>query len=41
VRGFEDKIVNVSSARLYVEAHKCKRFVVAIHYANETEANIL
>lgn len=36
VRGFETKEVIVNSARLYVEAHKCKRFVVAIHYANET-----
>jgi len=36
IRGFEDKEVVVSSARLYVEAHKCKRFVVALHYANET-----
>jgi len=37
VRGFETKEVVVSSARLYVEAHECKRFIVAIHYANETD----
>jgi len=37
VRGFETKEVIVSSARLYVEAHECKRFIVAIHYANETD----
>lgn len=37
VRGFETKGVFVSSARLYVQAHKCKRFVVAIRYANETD----
>lgn len=39
VRGFETKEVIVSSARLYVEAHECKRFIVAIHYANETDKN--
>lgn len=40
VRGFETKEVIVSSARLYVEAHKCKRFIVAIHYANETDFEV-
>ncbi len=39
VRGFDTKEVIVSSARLYVEAHKCKRFVVAMRYANEPEKN--
>jgi hypothetical protein len=39
VRGFGTQEVIVSSARLYVEAHQCKRFVIAIHYANETEAD--
>lgn len=33
VRGFETKFVNVSSARLYVEAHSFQRFIVALHYA--------
>ena len=37
VRGFETKEAIVSSARLYVEAHERKRFIVAIHYANETD----
>jgi hypothetical protein len=31
----------VSSARLYVEAHGCKRFVVAIRYPDQNEYRYL
>ncbi len=41
VRGFEDKKVIISSARLYVEAQECKRFVVAIRYTDEAENRYL
>jgi DDE superfamily endonuclease len=35
IRGGEEVVAMVSSARLYVCAHKTKRFVVAIKYENE------
>ena len=35
IRGGEEVVAMVSSARLYVCAHKTKRFVVAMKYANE------
>lgn len=35
IRGGEEVVAMVSSARLYVCSHKTKRFVVAIQYANE------
>ena len=35
IRGGEEIVALVSSARLYVCAHKTKRFVVAIKYENE------
>ena len=35
IRGGEEVVVWVSSARLYVCAHKTKRFIVAIKYAEE------
>jgi hypothetical protein len=35
IRGGEEIVAMVSSARLYVCAHKTKRFVVAIKYENE------
>jgi len=41
VRGFETKEVVVSSARLDVQAPKCKRVVVALHEVNETETRYL
>jgi hypothetical protein len=41
VRGGKTKPIMVGSARLYVEAHKCKRFVIAIHYPEESEYRYL
>jgi hypothetical protein len=35
IRGGEEVVVSVSSARLYVCSHKTKRFIVAIKYAEE------
>jgi hypothetical protein len=35
IRGGEERVVLVRSARLYVCAHKTKRFIVAIKYAEE------
>ncbi len=40
VRGFETKEAIVSSARRHKEAHERKRFIVAIHYANETDFEV-
>ncbi len=41
IRSGETVTVTVSSARLYVCAHKTKRFVVALKYANEKEYRYL
>ena len=41
IRGGETVAVWVSSARLYVEAHGCKRFVVAIRYPDQNEYRYL
>ena len=37
IRGGQSVDAVVGSARLYVKAHRCKRFVVAIRYAGETD----
>jgi hypothetical protein len=37
IRGDKDVSVMVSSARLYVDAHHQKRFVIALKYAQETD----
>jgi hypothetical protein len=41
IRGGEEVVAMVSSARLYVCAHKTKRFVVAIKYENEETSRYL
>ena len=41
IRGGQSVDALVGSARLYVEAHRCKRFVVAIRYADETDYRYL
>ncbi len=41
IRGGKTVDVLVGSARLYVEAHRCKRFVVAIRYADENDYRYL
>lgn len=41
VRGFDTAQVIVGSARLYVEAQKCKCFVIAIRYSDEPEYRYL
>jgi hypothetical protein len=41
IRGAEEVTVLVSSARLYVDAHHTKRFVLALKYEDETEYRYL
>lgn len=41
IRGDEEVSVSVSSARLYVDAHQTKRFVIALKYAHETDSRYL
>jgi hypothetical protein len=41
IRGGQDQIVLVSSARLYVCAHKTKRFVIALKYEGEEKYRYL
>jgi len=41
IRGGDEVSVYVSSARLYVHAHKQKRFVIALKYEGETECRYL
>lgn len=41
IRGGKSQTVIVNSARLYVEAQKCKRFVIAIRYPDEQEYRYL
>jgi hypothetical protein len=41
LRGHEEVQVSVSSARLYVDAHQTKRFVIALKYAHEAEYRYL
>jgi hypothetical protein len=41
IRGGERVKANISSARIYVDAHKKKRFVIAIRYEGEQEARYL
>ncbi len=41
IRGGETVNAVIGSARLYVKAHGCKRFVVAIRYADETDYRYL
>lgn len=41
IRGGDEVTVYVSSARLYVHAHKQKRFVIALKYEGETECRYL
>lgn len=41
VRGQEIIKANISSARLYVDAHQKKRFIIAVKYQDEQEARYL
>ena len=41
VRGGKTVDVVIGSARLYVEAHECKRFIIALRYPDETDYRYL
>ena len=41
IRGGENKEMTISSARLYIEAQNCVRFVIAIRYSNQQEFRYL
>ena len=41
IRGGKTELITFSSARLYVEAHGCVRFVIAIRYSNQDEYRYL
>ena len=41
IRGDFPRQVQVGSARLYVKAHQCKRFIIALQYEGENESRYL
>jgi hypothetical protein len=41
IRGGQNQVVNVGSARLVVSAHHCKRFVIALKYEGEEDYRYL
>ena len=41
LRGSKEKVALVSSARLYLQAHKKKRFIIALRYEGESEYRYL
>ncbi len=41
IRGGKEQIVSMHGARLYLKAHGCKRFIIALKYEGETEYRYL